>query len=119
MYSWWKMNKNGMTNIQEGKLAREAELCYVTVAMVTDYDCWHPDHDTVTVDQIITNLVKNSENATRVLVEALQAMPAARTCACGSALKNAILTEPGKIPARTRRDLELLIGKYLSAGAHP
>ncbi|MBI2819208.1 MAG: S-methyl-5'-thioadenosine phosphorylase [Acidobacteria bacterium] len=117
VYRSWKMDVIGMTNLQEAKLAREAELCYVTVAMVTDYDCWHPDHDTVTVEQIITNLVKNSGNAARVLVEALNGLPVARTCACGSALKNAILTDPSTIPSEVRRDLDLLIGKYLSSGA--
>ena len=112
----WKMDIIGMTNLQEAKLAREAEICYVTVAMVTDYDCWHPDHDAVTVEQIITNLNKNSENAARVLMHAVEAMPAARTCRCGSALSNALLTAPDKIPPETRRKLDLLIGKYL-AGA--
>jgi len=116
LYRSWKLDIIGMTNLQEAKLAREAELCYVTVAMVTDYDCWHPDHDAVTVDQIITNLVKNSENAARVLVETLHAMPAARSCSCGSALKNAILTDVSQIPPQARRDLDLLIGKYLSTG---
>lgn len=116
LYRSWKMDIIGMTNLQEAKLAREAELCYATVAMVTDYDCWHPDHDAVTVDQIITNLVKNSENAARVLVEALHAMPVARKCTCGSALKNAILTDVSQIPPQARRDLDLLIGKYLSTG---
>jgi 5'-methylthioadenosine phosphorylase len=117
VYRSWKMDVIGMTNLQEAKLAREAEICYATVAMVTDYDCWHPGHDSVTVEQIIDNLVKNSANASRVLLEAVGAMPAARTCACGSALKNAILTDPAKIPPEARRDLDLLIGKYLSSGA--
>ena len=118
LYRSWGMDVIGMTNLQEAKLAREAELCYVTVAMVTDYDCWHPDHDTVTVDQIITNLVKNSENAARVLLEAIQGLPSDRACACGTALENAILTDPAYIPAETRRDLDLLIGKYFSSGAN-
>jgi len=117
LYRSWNMDVIGMTNLQEAKLAREAEICYATVAMVTDYDCWHPGHDAVTVEQIITNLTKNSENASRVLLHALDAIPAARTCPCGAALKNAILTEPGTIPAETRRNLDLLIGKYLPAGA--
>jgi 5'-methylthioadenosine phosphorylase len=116
LYRSWKMDIIGMTNLQEAKLAREAEICYVTVAMVTDYDCWHPDHDAVTVEQIITNLMKNSENAQRVLVETLNAMPQKRTCGCGTALKNAILTDPKTIPAKTRQDLDLLIGKYLPIG---
>ena len=117
VYRSWKMDVIGMTNLQEAKLAREAEICYATVAMVTDYDCWYPDHDSVTVEQIINNLVSNSANANRVLLEAVAVMPAARTCGCGSALKNAILTDPAKIPPETRRDLDLLIGKYLPGGA--
>ena len=113
-YRSWKMDVIGMTNLQEAKLAREAEICYVTVAMVTDYDCWHPDHDAVTVEQILANLNKNSENAARVLTHAVEAMPAARTCRCGSALSTALLTAPDKIPFETRQKLDLLIGKYLS-----
>jgi len=119
LYRSWKMDIIGMTNLQEAKLAREAEICYVTVAMVTDYDCWHPGHDAVSVEQIVTNLIKNSENAARVLVEALYVIPAVRGCGCGSALRNAILTDPAQIPADTRRDLDLLIGKYISSGAKP
>ncbi len=87
------MDVIGMTNLTEARLAREAELCYVTVAMVTDYDCWHPDHDHVTVDQIIGVLVKNAENASNVVREAVAAMPKERVCACGSALKHAIITD--------------------------
>jgi 5'-methylthioadenosine phosphorylase len=102
-----------MTNLQEAKLAREAEICYVTVAMVTDYDCWHPDHDAVTVDQIISTLVKNAENAARVVAGSLAGMPAARECRCGSALANAIITERKAIPEATRKKLALLVGKYL------
>jgi 5'-methylthioadenosine phosphorylase len=117
LYRSWKMDLIGMTNLQEAKLAREAELCYVTVAMVTDYDCWHPDHDAVSVEQILDNLIRNSENAARVLEEAIRSMPQERGCACGSALKNAILTDPNKIPASARRNLDLLIGKYLTSGA--
>jgi len=116
VYRSWKMDIIGMTNLQEAKLAREAEICYVTVAMVTDYDCWHPDHDAVTVEQIITNLTQNSENATKVLLHAVEAMPAKRDCSCGSALKSALLTAPDKVPPETRRKLELLVGKYLPPG---
>jgi 5'-methylthioadenosine phosphorylase len=112
-YRSWKMDVIGMTNLQEAKLAREAELCYVTIAMVTDYDCWHPDHDAVTVEQIIANLTKNSENAARVLTHAVEAMPTVRNCKCGSALSSALLTAPDKIPFETRQKLDLLIGKYL------
>jgi 5'-methylthioadenosine phosphorylase len=103
----------GMTNLQEAKLAREAELCYVTVAMVTDYDCWHPHHDSVTVEQIIGVLTKNAENAAKVVKATVAAMPKTRGCKCGSALAHAILTQPDAIPAATKEKLKLIIGKYV------
>ena len=115
VYRSWGMDVIGMTNLQEAKLAREAEICYVTVAMVTDYDCWHPHHDSVTVDQIIAVLVKNAENAAKVVRETVAAMPASRTCKCGSVLAHAIITERDKIPAATRHKLNLILGKYLSS----
>jgi 5'-methylthioadenosine phosphorylase len=107
------MDVIGMTNLQEAKLAREAELCYVTVAMVTDYDCWHPHHDAVTVDQIIAVLGKNAENAATVVRETVAAMPQGRSCKCGAALAHAILTDRRKIPVATRKKLKLILGKYL------
>lgn len=116
LYRSWGMDVIGMTNLQEAKLAREAEMCYVTVAMVTDYDCWHPQHDSVTVDQIVAVLVKNAENAARVVRETVAAMPDARSCQCGAALAHAILTERDQIPAATRQKLSLLLDKYLSPG---
>jgi 5'-methylthioadenosine phosphorylase len=112
VYRSWGMDVIGMTNLQEAKLAREAEICYVTVAMVTDYDCWHPEHDAVTVDQIIANLVKNASNACAVVAEAVAQMPAARACKCGSALSHAILTDRATVPETTRQKLGLLIEKY-------
>src|SRR6184192_996607 len=113
LYRSWGMDVIGMTNLQEAKLAREAEICYVTVAMVTDYDCWHPDHDSVTVDQIVAVLLRNAENACNVVREAVAAMPKGRTCKCGSALAHAILTDRERIPAATRERLKLILGKYL------
>jgi 5'-methylthioadenosine phosphorylase len=113
LYRSWGMDVIGMTNLQEAKLAREAEICYVTVAMVTDYDCWHPHHDSVTVDQIVAVLTKNAENACKVVREAVAAMPRSRRCKCGSALAHAILTDRAKIPPATRERLKLIIGKYL------
>jgi 5'-methylthioadenosine phosphorylase len=113
VYRGFGMDVIGMTNLQEAKLAREAELCYVTIAMVTDYDCWHPHHDSVTVDQIVAVLLKNAENAAKVVRETVAAMPQARSCKCGSALAHAILTDHKKIPAATRKKLKLLIGKYV------
>jgi 5'-methylthioadenosine phosphorylase len=113
VYRSWRADVIGMTNLQEAKLAREAEICYVTIAMVTDHDCWHPHHDAVTVEQIIGVLVKNAENAAKVVKATVGAMPKARSCKCGSALANAILTDKTKIPAHTKERLKLILGKYL------
>ncbi len=113
VYRSWGMDVIGMTNLQEAKLAREAEICYVTVAMVTDYDCWHPDHDAVTVSDIIAHLTKNAENAAKVVAATVARMPAARECKCGSALSHAIITDRSRIPEAARKKLDLLIGKYL------
>jgi 5'-methylthioadenosine phosphorylase len=107
----------GMTNLQEAKLAREAELCYVTVAMVTDYDCWHESHDHVTVDQIIAVLNQNAENACNVVREAVAALPKDRDCGCGSALAAAIITSRDAVPAATKEKLKLIIGKYFGEKA--
>jgi 5'-methylthioadenosine phosphorylase len=112
IYRSWGMDVIGMTNLQEAKLAREAEICYVTVAMVTDYDCWHPHHDAVTVNDIIANLVKNAENACAAVAAAVAAVPAERNCKCGSALKHAILTDKATVPPATRQKLGLLVDKY-------
>jgi 5'-methylthioadenosine phosphorylase len=114
LYRSWGMDVIGMTNLQEAKLAREAEMCYVTVAMVTDYDCWHPLHDAVTVNEIIANLMKNAENAARVVREAVARMPAGRACKCGSALSHALITDRKAVPEAARKKLELLVGKYLA-----
>ncbi len=113
VYRSWGMDVIGMTNLQEAKLAREAEICYVTVAMVTDYDCWHADHAAVTVTDILANLNKNASNAAKVVASAVAAMPAARECKCGSALAHALITDPKTVSETTRRKLELLVGKYL------
>ncbi len=113
LYRSWGMDVIGMTNLQEAKLAREAELCYVTIAMVTDYDCWHPEHDAVTVTDIIANLTKNAENAAKVVQAAVRSMPDARECKCGSALAHALITDRKTIPDATKKKLELLVGKYL------
>jgi 5'-methylthioadenosine phosphorylase len=113
-YRSWGADVIGMTNLQEAKLAREAEICYATIAMVTDYDCWHEGHDDVTVEQIVAVLNQNAANACKVVAAAVAALPAERTCACGSALKYAILTHAEAIPPATRERLDLLIGKYIS-----
>jgi len=115
LYRSWGLDVIGMTNLTEARLAREAELCYVTVAMVTDYDCWHEQHDAVTVDQIIGVLLKNAENACSVVREAVAAMPKTRSCKCGSALQNAIITQKSAVPAATLERLRLLVGKYFES----
>ena len=113
VYRSWGMDVIGMTNLQEAKLAREAEICYVTIAMVTDYDCWHPHHDAVTVNEIIAVLTKNAEHAAKVVAAVVAAMPPERECKCGSALSHALITDPKVVPEATRRKLDLLVGKYL------
>jgi len=108
------MDVIGMTNLQEAKLAREAEICYSTIAMVTDYDCWHPDHDAVTVADIIRNLTHNAENAQKVVRSAVKLLSIGeRTCPCSHALEYALITDRSAVPAETRKKLELLVGKYL------
>lgn len=104
----------GMTNVTEAKLAREAELCYATVTMITDFDCWHPEHESVTASQIIATLVQNAENAQKVLREAVRAMPAERNCKCSAALKHALVTDMKLVPKATKKKLEAIIGKYTS-----
>ncbi|MEO8521506.1 MAG: S-methyl-5'-thioadenosine phosphorylase [Acidobacteriota bacterium] len=114
LYRAWGLDIIGMTNLQEAKLAREAEICYATIALVTDYDCWHPDHDQVTVDMIIANLTQNARTAQQVIAGAVARLPFERTCECASALRHAILTRPDAIPAAVKRELAPIIGKYLS-----
>ncbi|MGH9573383.1 MAG: S-methyl-5'-thioadenosine phosphorylase [Candidatus Acidiferrales bacterium] len=104
----------GMTNLTETKLAREAELCYATFAMVTDFDCWHPQHDSVTLDEIIANMGKNSENVQRAIREVVRALGEERACKCGKALAHAIMTDRKAIPATAKKRLAPIIGKYVS-----
>ena len=113
LYRSWGMDVIGMTNLQEAKLAREAEMCYTTIAMVTDYDCWHPEHDAVTVNDIIANLTQNAANAAKLVKAAVSAMPDERNCKCGSALAHALITDRTVIPEATRKKLDLLVGKYV------
>ncbi|MBI5124642.1 MAG: S-methyl-5'-thioadenosine phosphorylase [Planctomycetes bacterium] len=104
----------GMTNLQEAKLAREAEICYATLALSTDYDCWHVGEEAVTVEMIIANLKKNVESAKKIIKVTIPELPKVRNCPCSTALKNAIITRPEAIPQERRKELELIIGKYLS-----
>jgi 5'-methylthioadenosine phosphorylase len=113
LYRSWGMDVIGMTNLQEAKLAREAEICYATLALVTDYDCWHPDHDSVTVDLIIANLTQNAVTAQKTIAEAVARLSGARTCTCKDALATAIITRPENVPERTRKELAPIIGKYM------
>ena len=113
LYRSWGADVIGMTNLQEAKLAREAEICYATVAMVTDYDCWREGHDSVTIEEIIAVMHRNADNAAKVVKAAVAAMPHERTCACVSAAQYAVLTAKEAIPAATKEKLSLLFGKYL------
>ena len=114
LYRSWGMDVIGMTNLQEAKLAREAEICYATLALVTDYDCWHPDHDSVTVDLIIANLMQNAKTAQQAIAEAVGRIGTeARACECATALAAALITQPQFVPEQTRKDLAPIIGKYL------
>src|SRR5690349_3474430 len=101
MHRAMKFDVIGMTNVTEAKLAREAEICYSTIAMITDFDCWHPDHESVTGAQIMATLQQNAENAQKVLREAIKSMPDARGCKCGSALAHALITDPKLVPKAT------------------
>lgn len=116
VYRSWGMSVIGMTNLQEAKLAREAEICYATLALVTDYDCWHPDHDAVTADSVIAYLNKNVRNAQLIMKEAVSRLgDEERTCKCGTALKNAIFTAPHLWPEETRKKLDAIVKKYALA----
>ena len=117
VYRQLRFDVIGMTNLTEARLAREAEICYSTVAMITDYDCWHPEHSSVTLEEIISNLNKNAGNAQNVIREAVRAIPAERACKCGRALAHAIVTDPKVIPAAARKRLSVIAGKYLTPGA--
>jgi len=113
LYRSWGMDVIGMTNLQEAKLAREAEICYSTIALITDYDSWHPDHDQVTVEMIVANLTQNARTAQQVIASAVGVLPFDRTCECASALKHALITQPDAVPAATRQKLAPIVGKYL------
>ncbi len=113
VYRQWGMDIIGMTNLQEAKLAREAEICYATMAMVTDYDCWHEEEADVTVEAIIQNLMKNAELAQKVICAVVPKISGKRTCICANALQYALITDRKSIPEETKQQLDLLVGKYL------
>ncbi|HXN21247.1 MAG TPA: S-methyl-5'-thioadenosine phosphorylase [Candidatus Dormibacteraeota bacterium] len=104
----------GMTNLTEAKLAREAEMCYATVAMITDYDCWHPEHASVTAAEVMNNLKTNAQSAENVIRTAVRSLPAAHSCKCAVALQHAIVTDRAAIPAAAKRRLAAIVGKYLN-----
>jgi 5'-methylthioadenosine phosphorylase len=103
-----------MTNVTEAKLAREAEMCYATVAMITDYDCWHPEHASVTASDVMNNLKRNAKSAENVIRAAVRSLPAVHSCKCGLALQHAIVTDRAAIPAAAKRRLAAIVGKYLT-----
>jgi 5'-methylthioadenosine phosphorylase len=113
VYRQWGMSVIGMTNLQEAKLAREAEICYATMAMVTDYDCWHEEEEDVTVEAIIQNLMKNAALAKKVIQAVVPKMARERACLCANALEYALITDRSMVPEATRQKLDLIVGKYL------
>jgi 5'-methylthioadenosine phosphorylase len=113
LYRSWGMDIIGMTNMAEAKLAREAEICYSTLAAITDYDCWHPDHESVTLDMVLSNLKKNTENAKKMIGAIVRGLPSERHCSCRNALQYAIVTDNKLIPAKVKKDLDIIIGKYV------
>lgn len=113
LYRKWNMDIIGMTNMPEAKLAREAEICYASLACVTDYDCWHPEHESVTIDMVIQNLFKNVANAKKILSSVIKNIPLERNCPCQNALKYAIITDKKVIPTKVKKDLGIIIGKYI------
>jgi 5'-methylthioadenosine phosphorylase len=113
LYRSWGADIIGMTNLQEAKLAMEAEIAYSTMALVTDYDCWHPDHEAVTVEMIIDNLTQNAKTAQQVIAGTVERLDVTMRLPAHSALQTALITRPDAIPGATKRELALLIGKYV------
>ena len=113
LYRSWGMDVIGMTNMPEAKLAREAEICYATLACVTDYDCWHPEYEKITIEMVVGNLLKNIENSKKIIHTLIKKLPEKRTCVCKDALKNSIITDAAMIPAKAKKDLDIIIGKYV------
>jgi len=114
LYRSWGASVIGMTALPEAKLAREAEICYATLACVTDYDCWHESHETVTIEMVVSNLQRNADAAKRIVSLVVSRIPQQRGCVCATALQNAIITAPERIPEQVKSDLVPLIGKYVS-----
>ncbi|MFA7293850.1 MAG: S-methyl-5'-thioadenosine phosphorylase [Candidatus Omnitrophota bacterium] len=113
LYRSWGMDIIGMTNMAEARLCREAEICYSTLACITDYDCWHPEHESVTLDMVVSNLQKNVQNAKKIICKVIKELKPERTCSCGKALEFAIMTDKKLIPSKVKKDLKIIIGKYV------
>jgi 5'-methylthioadenosine phosphorylase len=113
LYRSWGMDVIGMTNMAEARLCREAEICYSTLACITDYDCWHPEHASVTLEMVMSNLQKNVENAKKIIRKVIKELKPDRACSCGAALEFAIVTDKKLIPSKVKRDLKIIIGKYV------
>jgi 5'-methylthioadenosine phosphorylase len=113
LYRSWGMDVIGMTNMAEAKLCREAEICYSTLACITDYDCWYPGHESVTLEMVINNLQKNVENAKKIICKVIKDLDSSRGCSCGRALEFAIVTDKKLIPPKVKKDLKIIIGKYV------
>jgi 5'-methylthioadenosine phosphorylase len=113
LYRSWGMDIIGMTNFAEAKLAREAEICYATLAAITDYDCWYESAESVTVDMVIQNLMKNVDNSKKIIKQVIKSLPQDNDCSCRHALKDAIVTDRKIIPAKLKKDLKIIIGKYV------
>ena len=119
IYRSWGVDVIGMTNMPEAKLAREAELCYATLALATDYDVWHDTHEVVSVEAVVQNLLRNVATAKDVLRQVIPAVTPPRSCECPTLLRSAVITSPKAFPPAAHRRLELLIGKYFPASARP
>ena len=114
IYRSWKIDVIGMTNLQEAKLAREAEICYATIALATDYDCWREEEDNMSIEMIIDNLNKNTENVKKAIRSVIpEVIKMERNCPCSCSLENAIITQADIIPAKAKEDLDIIIGKYI------
>jgi 5'-methylthioadenosine phosphorylase len=113
IYREWNVDVIGMTNATEAKLAREAEICYSTIALATDYDCWHHSEEAVTVEAVLAVMKHNIETSKAMIRQAVQMLPETRACGCGEALRNTIMTPAKLVPAKTKKDLAPIIGKYI------
>ncbi len=113
LYRSWGMDVIGMTNLAEAKLCREAEICYATLACITDYDCWHPNCASVTLEMVMSNLQKNIANAKKIIYQVIRGLSSQHSCSCAQALKFAIVTDPKRIPPKVKKDLNIIIGKYV------